>query len=387
MRILQVLDSYPPDLNGGAYFTHRLSRQLVQMGHEVLVVCPSRGLGTHYDHFEGVPLLRVRSYPAVLYGNFRVCWPLWIRGSIESAIDRFQPQVIHLQGRFFLGNVVMWHGARNGIPMVVTNHFMPDNFFHYTGLPERLRDPFNRKAWAWVKEMFDLAQVWSTPTASAASLLRSNGFVEKPIHAVSCGVDLERFFPRPKSAAHGLNVPQSSLPTILYAGRLDKEKNLPLVLQAVAVLQKTLPCRLLIVGTGARRSHLESLAESLGISERVHFSGYLTDDDYPLAFALGDCFVHAGTAELQSIVTLEALASGLPIVAARAVALPELVDEQRNGFLFDAGNVGQLCNGLLRVLGDPFLNHQFRAHSRTIASRHSLAATASTYCALYHDLV
>lgn len=384
-KILMVLDSYPPDLNGGAYFTHRLAHQLVALGLEVLVVCPSRTLKTHYDEYQGVPLFRVRSFPAVLYPNFRICWPVAIRRSVCAAIRRFAPDVVHLQGRFFLGDICMRHARDEGIPMVATNHFMPENFAHHFHVPRGLNGVYSRMAWRWVRTMFEHAQVWATQTESAAALMRANGF-DRPIHVISSGIDPARFFPRPRSAAAGLPIPRSDLPTALYAGRLEQEKNVPVLLHAMAIVLRSFPCRLVLVGDGSDRKRLERLCQQLGIAESVHFAGYLSDEDYPLAFAVADCFVHAGTAELQSIVTLEAAASGLPIVAARAVALPELVRHGVNGFLFEPGSAQEAADFLREVLRPAGPGERMRRESERIIVGHDSSSSAGQYVKLYLQL-
>jgi glycosyltransferase involved in cell wall biosynthesis len=386
LKILMVLDSYPPDLNGGAYFTHRLARQLVGMGVDVLVVCPSRSMKTHYDEYQGVRLFRVRSFPAVLYPNFRICWPVGIRRVVCEAIRRFAPDVVHLQGRFFLGDICMRHAHDNGIPMVATNHFMPENFAHHLHVPRALSARYSRLAWRWVREMFEYAGVWVTQTEAAATLMRANGF-ERPIHVVSSGIDRARFFPRPKSSTERLPVPRSDLPTVLYAGRFEQEKNIPVILRAMASVLKTFPCRLVLVGDGSERRRLRKLSEQLGIAESVHFAGYLSDEDYPLAFALADCFVHAGTAELQSIVTLEAAASGLPIVAANAVALPELVRHGLNGFLFQPGKAEEAARFIREILQSPVVQERMCKESERISSNHDVAPSARQYVKLYEKAI
>jgi len=387
MKIVQVLDSYPPDLNGGAYFTHRLSKELTEMGHEVLVICPSRSRSTHEDVYDGVSLFRVRSYPALLYKNFRVCLPYGIKDTIAQTLDRFDPDVVHLQGRFVLGAICMRYAEVKKIPMVATNHFMPENFFHYTGLPIFLRDFFARISWRWVKGMFDKAQIWTTPTQSAAELLRANGFLAKPIHAISCGIDLTRFKPRRKDANPSPFVPTSPLPTLLYAGRLDKEKNIPVVLRALQLVLKQKPCRLVIVGDGAEKKVLTALVLQLGLEQHVFFCGYLSDDEYPTIFGVADCFVHAGTAELQSIVTLEAVASGLPVVAARAVALPELVHHGINGFVFEPFDEHEAANLILKILNNSALQNQMQQASLRLAQEHSIHTTGQRFTDLYKQLV
>lgn len=385
MKILQVLDSYPPDLNGGAYFTHRLSRQLTEMGHEVLVICPSRSYRSHYCSYESVKLFRVKSVPVMVYKNFRVSIPVGITKSISNVISAFTPDVVHLQGRFFLGDICMRYAEKNNIPRIATNHFMPENFFHYTGLPRWLSSVFSKLAWRWVKGMFDKAPVWTTPTRSAAELMKKNGF-NKKIHVISCGVDHDKY------ATHAKNenkffINSDSRPVILYAGRLDKEKNLFVAIDAFSELLQSMPAYFLLVGNGSEKEKLENYVATLELSAHVFFTGYLSDEEYPKVFSIVDCFLHAGTAELQSIVTLEAVAAGLPVVAARAVALPELVQDGLNGFLFGPGNASEAAKHLFTILSDPELKRRMSQESSKISEKHSLASTAVQFLQLYESAI
>lgn len=385
MKILQVLDSYPPDLNGGAYFTHRLSKQLMEIGHDVLVVCPAKSYRSHYCSYEGVKLFRVKSVPAIIYKNFRVSIPIGITKSIVDAISAFGPDVIHFQGRFFLGDICMRYAQNNKIPRIATNHFMPENFFHYTGLPHWLSSAFSIMAWRWVKGMFDTAPIWTTPTKSAAEVMKKNGF-DKKIQVVSCGVDCRKYVTQTKGKNKFFANPDCK-PVVLYAGRLDKEKNLYVAIDAFSELLKVMPAYFLLVGSGAEKQRLENYIANLGLDEHVFFSGYLSDEEYPKAFSLADCFFHAGTAELQSIVTLEALASGLPVIAARAVALPELVHEGVNGFLFEPGNANEAAKYLFTILSDPELKRGMAKQSIRISEEHDLISTANQFVQLYKHAI
>ncbi|WP_152176362.1 glycosyltransferase, partial [Mycobacterium tuberculosis] len=98
-----------------------------------------------------------------------------------------------------------------------------------------------------------------------------------------------------------------------------------------------------IVGGGDQRKQLESLAAQLGLADRVTFHGRTTDEELRALLSRASLFVIASIAELQSIATMEAMASALPIVAADAVALPHLVHDGENGHLFTPGDVDDLA--------------------------------------------
>ncbi|MCW8399148.1 glycosyltransferase [Legionella sp. PATHC038] len=385
MRVITVLDSYPPDLNGGAYFTHRLALQLQQRGHEVLVICPSRSVRQEYTTYQGVHLYRVRSWPVWIYRQFRVCWPLFIRKGIEQAIRTFQPDVIHLQGRFFLGGICFRLGKKLQIPMVATNHFMPENFFHYTHLPSYLKPWFARRCWRPILDMLRQVDAVTTPTKTAAALLEAldNRF---PVHAISCGVNLNVFRPHQEARPLRLRLGLPNKPTLLYCGRLDQEKNLPMVITAFAQARNHVDAHFVLTGTGAYESHLKQHVAQLGMTQHVTFAGYLSDAEYPFIYGLADCFVIASTAELQSIVTLEAIASGLPILAANAMALPELVQPGINGYLFAENDVEGLSQLLMNMLSNQAQCQAMGRASRQLALQHDIEHSLEQYEALYRKV-
>lgn len=386
MRIITVLDSYPPDLNGGAYFTHRLALALQKRGHEILVICPSRSLHQGYSEYEGIRLFGVRSWPLLTYKNFRVCWPVFIKQAMVKTIKDFKPDLVHLQGKFILGGISYRACRKMGIPLMATNHFMPENFFHYTHLPQSCKPWFNRICWNIVIDMLSQVDKVTTPTKTAAALLEQAN-LKKEIHVISCGVDLQRFHPNQDASLLRKRFQIPDKPILLYTGRLDKEKNVPVVMQAFFHARPKVDAHFVIVGRGTERAALESMAKSLGINQHITFTDYLSDAEYPQIYGLADCFVNAGTAELQSIVALEAAASGLPILGANAMALPELISPGSNGFLFAPNDIATLAGHMIAILSNAQLKKQMGVESRKIAELHDINCTAEHYESLYREML
>lgn len=383
---MMVLDSYPPDLNGGAYFTHRLAQSLQALGHTILVICPSRSLSQGFSTYDGVNLYGVRSWPVMGYPHFRICWPFFIKKPILKTIQHFKPDVVHLQGKFFLGGICYRWCLKQGIPLMATNHFMPENFFHYTKLPQSAWPWFKRVTWRIVIDMLKHVRLVTTPTQTAAKLLQEVG-LKTHIHVISCGIDLDKFKPN-QDASHlrrRFQIPNQ--PILLYTGRLDYEKNIPTIIRAFHQLRRHLDVHLVLTGRGAERDILQTLISTLNLNEHVTLTGYLSDDEYPLIYGLADCFVHAGVAELQSIVALEAIASGLPLVVANAMALPELVMEGGNGHLFEPDDVDGLSHCLWNIFNHSEVRKRMGHESRVLAEQHSLHHTARQYIALYEDML
>jgi glycosyltransferase involved in cell wall biosynthesis len=132
---------------------------------------------------------------------------------------------------------------------------------------------------------------------------------------------------------------------------------------------------------------LEHLADELGISGHVTFAGFVPDIDLPNLYCITDAFIIAGIAELQSIVTMEAMASGLPVVGVNAVALPELIHDGENGFLFENGDIKSLAEKMTKILSDESLRKQMGVKSLEIIAKHDIHKIIDEFEALYQKLI
>jgi glycosyltransferase involved in cell wall biosynthesis len=160
--------------------------------------------------------------------------------------------------------------------------------------------------------------------------------------AISCGIDASRF---------ANDTPTNNKnPRFLFLGRLDDEKRIHILLQAVAKLTEHPNVIVELVGDGGERDNLSRLATQLGIADRVIFTGHISDRDLPAAYERCTAFVMPSIAELQSIATMEAMASGRPVIAADAMALPHLVHDGDNGYLFPPDDAAALADRLKRIL-------------------------------------
>ncbi len=167
-------------------------------------------------------------------------------------------------------------------------------------------------------------------------------------------------------------------------GRLTTEKGIDVVLHALAQLDPALNATFDIVGGGDQRRNLEQLAAQLGVSDRVTFHGHASEEDLRSLYTRASVFAIASIAELQSIATMEAMASGLPIVAANAVALPHLVHDGENGYLFEPGDADELAARLTDVLtAEPEERRRMQQASLDGVRVHDIGRTLDTFEALY----
>jgi glycosyltransferase involved in cell wall biosynthesis len=374
-RVVIGADTFPPDVNGAANFAQRLAEGLIGRGHDVHVVCPATEAGPGTAVEKGITVHRVPSHRTPFHPTFRVCLPWQVSRPANRLLAELSPDVVHIQSHFSVCRTLARAAHRRGIPVVATNHFMPENLLGYTRLPARLAEAACRFAWRDLVRVFRRAHAVTAPTARAVRLLHDNG-LDVPARAVSCGLDLDRFsqpaVPRDDAEAR-----------VLFVGRLDKEKNVHELLRALALLPERLTVRGEIVGDGSCRRELEELAQNLGIRERVTFHGLATDQEVLDAYARCDIFCMPGTAELQSLVTMEAMAAGKPVVAADAMALPHLVHPGRNGYLFPPGDIPALAAALTRLLDAPKVRRRMGEASREIVASHDIRRTLGTFEDLY----
>ena len=385
-RILIATDTYPPDVNGAAYFTYRLATGLAERGHDVHVVCASADGPPRVEVRDGVMLHRLRSVPVLVHPTMRTALPLGVTGHVARLVDRLAPHVVHSQSHFTISRAAIRCGRLSGVPVVMTNHFMPDNLFAHAHVPERLHGTVGSLAWQDMIRVARTADYVTTPTQRAAELLASKGFT-RPVEAVSCGIDLGRFRPRPhERAAARARLALPDRETIVFVGRLDAEKRIDELIRALPELLRHRDLQLALAGTGQRRAELERLAASLGVADRVHFLGFVPDEDLPLVYVAADLFAIGSVAELQSIATLEAMSTGLPVVAADALALPHLVRPGRNGYLYRPGDVAELTRHLLTVLESPEHRAALGAASREIAQTHDHRRSLDRFEQIYAEV-
>jgi len=386
MKILITTDSYYPQVNGASVFGQRLAAGLRDRGHDVMVVAPATSLRSGYHEVAGVNVFGVRSVPVFIYKGMRIVVPVEIERTTLKVVQDFQPDVIHVQGHFPVSEAVIRNAKKAGIPVVGTNHFMPENLTHYAHLPSRVDPKLQRWMWSKFRGIFEKIDLVTTPTARAAGYMRKNGFGEE-IKVISNGIDLLRFNPGRAQEGFKERYGLPNTPVLLYVGRLDREKNLDVVLRALQIAADDVAIHFAVAGTGARREQLERLATRLGISDRVTFLGYVPDEDLPALYCAADCFVLAGTAELQSIATMEAMASGLPVLAADAVALPELVRDGLNGRLFEPGNVDMLAVQMRLVFTDGVLRRSMAHESLRIIQEHAVERTMEAFETSYAAVI
>lgn len=373
LRIVIGADTFPPDINGAARFAHQLATGLAGRGHSVHVVCPSDTGPAGTSVQDGITVHRLAAHRTPAHPTFRICLPFTTGRAVRELLGQLEPDVVHVQAHFMVGRALVRAATERDVPVVATNHFMPENLFGYLKVPAVLRRSAARLGWRDLARVLRPAKVVTAPTQTAVDLLVGAGFGNRAL-PVSCGIDLDR---------HRATPPPADDRTVLFVGRLDEEKRVHELLEALALLPAHLGVRAEIVGDGSCRADLTALADRLGVAERVRFHGFVSDEELVAAYRRSSVFCMPGVAELQSLATMEAMAAGRPVVAADAVALPHLVRPGRNGWLYAPGDVQALADRLTSVFEQPGALARMGAASRELVSHHDVEASLDTFEGLY----
>ncbi|QLE56087.1 glycosyltransferase family 4 protein [Nostoc sp. TCL26-01] len=232
----------------------------------------------------------------------------------------------------------------------------------------------------WEKQAFQQAKVVVAVSEKVAEELVNIGVPRSRIRVIVNGVDLQEFAPGVANREK-LGLPEN-VPLALFAGDIrTPRKNLDTVLHA---LVKVPDLHLAVVGK-PEGSPFPQLAASLGLTNRVHFLGYRRDvADIMRAVNL---FVFPSRYEACTLVLLEALSSGLPVITATATGGAELVTPECGIVLPDSDDADALATALLSLISDRFLMQQMGKAARTLAEQHSWQTMAQTYMDLFEELI
>ncbi|WP_147102683.1 glycosyltransferase [Nesterenkonia populi] len=379
LRVLIVADTYPPDVNGAAVFGHRLAKHMASRGHEVHIAAARPGPGR--DTVEESPeatIHRFRSFKAPTHEYFRLCLPWTVEPAMRRLVDEIRPDVIHVQCHYMIGKAGILAAQRRRIRLIATNHFMPENLDPFLPFPQWFKNVVSRNSWRDMSRLMGRANVVTTPTPLAAETMREKAGFERVL-PLSNGIDVDYYALRP-----GEQKPVREHPTVLFVGRLAVEKNVDVLIDAIARTDPALNIRLEVVGDGEQRDVLREQVDELGLAGRVDLRGHLEEDELRRAYLAADVFCQPGTAELQSLVSLEAMSAAKPVVLADALALPHLVSEGQNGHLFTPNDSEDLAEQLEKVLRRPAADREAMGQaSRERAGQHDIGKIMAAYEGLY----
>jgi glycosyltransferase involved in cell wall biosynthesis len=380
IRVVIACDTFAPDINGAARFAERLAAGLSRRGHEVHIIAPSTTSRAQSgpEIIDGAEMTvhRMPSWKLPQHKTLRYVHPFGLKRRMEQIFKEVNPVALHINSHILIGRFALRAGRHlPALRRVATNHIMPENLMRYSFVPGPLQPAVMRLLWKDAGRVLKRVDVVTTPTRRAANLLEAAADLTGTL-AISCGINAARFANDTPTSNHP--------PRFLYLGRLDAEKRADVLLLAVAELKSHPEIEVELVGDGGERERLQKLAADLGIAGQVQFTGHISEHELPAAYERATAFVMPSIAELQSIATMEAMASGRPVIGADAMALPHLVHDGDNGYLFPADDYRALADRLLRVVqADAAELKRLSENSLHLISSHDINRTLDIFEDLY----
>jgi glycosyltransferase involved in cell wall biosynthesis len=389
MRIAYLTQSYPPMISGAAIIVERLALHMTGRRHPTLVMAASNIRQTYIIEKDLLRIVRLASLPNPKRAHQRFALSSLPR--IGGELKSFKPDLIHVHDVLLMGLVGLQLGRTMRIPVVATLHQLPWFICAYLPKSSRLKRWVDASLWSYGRWLNQHFQCLIVPTHTIASTIESIGGFKTVV--ISNGVDLERFSPAPAHPQEGQSLRarlglMQGIPILLHVGRLDIEKHVELVIRAAARVLKQLDAQLLVVGDGKCRQDLIALANDLGVGNRSFFPGFLDPNtEIPAIYRLASVFITASEIETQGLVLLEALASGLPVVAVEATCIPEIIKNESNGFLVSPGDINAMSEKIFEVVSNPSKASQMGKIGRSIIGNHAVEASIDQYEDLYQSLL
>jgi 1,2-diacylglycerol 3-alpha-glucosyltransferase len=385
MRILMTSHGYPPTLSGVTRVVQKLARALVRKSHAVTVVMSSSDGEPRQVRDAGVDLVRVRSVSNPFWGEGPIPWIS--QKDLEELAARFQPDALHAHDPAVLGVQLQRLEQGSGTPAVATCYYVPRFAARYVSWDETPVNVVESIVWAysiWLFNQFD--RVVFATEAHRQRFVRQG--LEAATTLISNGVDLTRY--RPGMLGMEEVEARTALPAqprILFVSRLARDKEIDVLIRAMGQGPATEGVHLLLVGRGDDRPRLEALRQELGLEGHARFLGFVPEEDLPALYQAADLFAIASKCEVQSLPSLQAAATGLPVVAADAVALPELVEHGINGYLVPPDDPQAMAAAILRIVRHPDRAARMGQASLDIVQPHTESATFDAYENLYRRVL
>lgn len=350
MKIAIFCDSFPPEINGVANFAKFSALGLAEKGHEVQVFTVSKLSEEKLN--KGLPNnLRINtmpSLPALVYPDIRFTVPA---AMTIKRLKKFNPDIIHSHTPFALGWEAFMGARILHKPLVGTHHTFFDHYLKHLKIDF---DSARRFTWKYTIGFYGFCDLVTTPSRSLAKEMVKNG-LKSPIKILPNFVNTQTFYP--KSLKEKKRIKDSYRlkegPVIVYMGRLSYEKSVDQAIKAFDLAQKEIPkINFLIIGDGPERENLEKLSLKLGLKNKIKFTGFLRGRKLATAISVGDFFLTASETETFCISALEAMSSGLPVVAVNKGGIGEIVKNNQNGFLVKTNNPKDLSPKIIKLLKD-----------------------------------
>ncbi len=374
MKIGIFTNIYLPGVSGVITAIENYRKELEKQGHQVFIFAPECG----FYQDKNSKVFRFRSVDL----HYKMSYPLPIAPSsrIGRKIKQLKLDIIHTQHFFACGQLAWYYAKKLNTPLVFTYHTRYDLYTDYLPVfPKEISVPFIQLFCAFYADACDGV---IAPSRDVKELLLKYK-VKTPITVLPSGIDLEKFSRRDSQIMRAkYNLSKDNI-LLLTVSRLGPEKNLLFLLKAFQKIESAYPeARFMLVGEGPSKKDLEAQSAKMGLKEKVIFTGEIPNEKIPSFYSCADIFIFSSTSETQGLVVLEAMASGLPVVAVEANGVKDMIENKKNGFLCSQ-NIYEFSKTILRLIKNPDLRKKVSENAIKTVQNYSVEKSAKKLVEFY----
>ena len=336
MRIGLFTDTFPPHINGVATSVYMLKTALERKGHEVFIVTVNDD-ALEYKFEEEDKIIRIPGIPIGIY-DYRLTGIYPVKAI--NVIRKWNLDVIHSHTEFGVGTFARIVSKQFDIPLVHTYHTMYEDYIHY--ITKGYFDRSSKKIVEYLTLFYcdKTVNELIVPTKKTYDLFKEKYEVNKNIHIVPTGIEIDRFYSenvnkeKIKDLKKIYNISKDDL-VVIFVGRLAKEKNIEfLIRNHVSLVKHNKNIKLLIIGDGPDMDEYGNLVNELKMQNNIILGGKVPYADIPCYYQLADIFVTASTTETQGLTVIEAMAGGIAPVCIKDESFINVVIDGLNGRIF-----------------------------------------------------
>ncbi len=331
LKIVIVTETFLPSIDGVVTRLTAAIKYLRQQNHEVVVIAPDLGV---YE-YEGAIIEGVKATTMPFYRYRPFALP---QRKVKKLLQKHDPDLVHVVNPALVGATGVYYAKKLGYPLIASYHTHVPKYLDYYKLYKPMKPIF----WSYARKLHNMAEI-NLCTSKAIQ----EELIEKGFHNVQLwkrGVDIEKFHPsfKDESMHRRLSNGQVDKKLLVFVGRLAAEKE-------IHKLKPLLDTRddvcLAIIGDGPAREMLERTFEGTN----TVFTGFMQGKELSAAFASADALIFPSVTETLGLVILEAMATGLPIIAAKSGPTMEQIKDGQTGFLFENENIPSLIAAIEKL--------------------------------------
>ncbi|MDE1871373.1 MAG: glycosyltransferase [Candidatus Micrarchaeota archaeon] len=379
LKIAFYTDTFLPAVDGVVISILNFKRELEKRGHEVYVYASGTGktrqMAGKYKNIVVVRGVSFRRYPQYSVALF----PL---GSRLRTMN-LRMDINHAHTPFMMGMHALLLSKFDKTPVVGSFHTLFTDrsvIREYVVGNRRVTNTIIKYSWKYARLFYNKCDGVAAPSDAIRRMLNGKGI--RNVDVIANGVDIRKFNPEVSGYTIRKRFAKGDEKLVMYVGRISKEKRLETLIKAAGALKKE-RIRFAIVGAGPAQEHYQSMVERMHLQDRIKFAGFIDNSELPRYYAACDAFCIPSTFETQGVVSLEAMASGKPVIGADYLALRDVIKDGKNGEKFRPNDSMDCAKKIKKVIN----NIDSYKEMRITAKRYSIENTTTDLLDLYRRIL